>query len=172
MPRASAHVIAFAWALVVVGGVVLAVSYGSLPEQVVLYRSPWGAHPTMGPRSVFHVARIAAMGGGQLGAATAMAVAARGHPPWGRFWRWLALVAGAKTALECAGFVATHGGLVERAATASTGALVALFLLAAARWWRKGELRDPPPLGRASGVGLAASLVLWAACAAWPTMGR
>src|SRR6187402_3543934 len=101
LDRDAVRLLAVAWVLVVVGGVVLVLGYGSIPGAVVLYRSPWAGAPTIGAKSLLSVGRIVMMGIGQLGAATVMVLASRGSANWERFWRWLGLVAGMKTLLEC-----------------------------------------------------------------------
>lgn len=122
----------------------------------------------MGPRSALSVGRIAAMGIGQLGAATAMVFAARGADTWARFWRWLGLVAGVKTLLECVAFLMPQGSTLERALSSSTVAVVGLFVLSAARWWRRGELRSHPTPTRGPRIWLGASLALWGLSAVAP----
>jgi len=52
--------------------------------------------------------------------------------------------------------------------TFATIGVVAALLVLAARWWQRGEQRDPPPLIGAFRVWLVASLVLWAAAAIAP----
>lgn len=166
LKRESVRLLAIAWALVVLGAVVLVLGYSSLPGTVVLYRPPWADVPTTGPKSFLTVARIALMGVGQLGAATAMAFATRGSSCWERFWRWLGLVAGVKTALECVSLVAPAS--LDRAFTLVTLVVVAAFVVMAARWWRSGGLRDHPRLVGLPRVWLFASLGLWAVFAIAP----
>lgn len=103
---------------------------------------------------------------GQLGAATAMVFATRSAEPWHRFWRWLSVVAGAKTVLAYVSLGAPQefGGVL----TLLTIGVVAVFVVVAARWWRRGELREPPSLAGAPRFGLVASLGLWAAFAVAP----
>lgn len=170
LEREAVRVLAVAWMLVLIGGLVLFVGYRSIPEFVVLYRLPWADAPLVGPKSVLSVGRIVLMGVGQLGAATAMVLASRGSAPWGRFWRWLGFVAGVKTLLECVGFLMPQGSLAEQALTLATLAAVGLFMLRAALWWRRGELPDRPPLeGRARPL-LFGFLALWAVSAIAPRL--
>lgn len=162
----SVRLLAVAWGLIVLGALMLAFGYASLPESVVLYRPPWADAPTTGSKSFLTVGRIALMGVGQLGAATAMVFATRGSERWERFWRWLGVVAGVKTALECASLVAPTE--VERVFTLATIIAVAAFVVMAALWWRRGELRAHPRLAGAPRLGLIASLCLWATFAIAP----
>jgi hypothetical protein len=168
--RDLVRVLAAAWGAVAVGAVVLAVRYPNLPQTVVLYRPPWADAPIIGARSFVTVGRIALMGVGQLGAATAMVFASRAARAWERFWTWLGLVAGVKTLLECASFVLPQGSTLERALTFVTIAVVALFGLTAVRWWRRGELQAPPRLEGRPRVWLLAALALWAAFAVAPSV--
>ena len=159
-----------AWALVVLGALVLVAAYPTLPDSVVLYRAPWAAAPMTGPKSLFTVGRIPLMGAGQLGAATAMVFVARASAPWERFWRWLGLVAGVKTALEC-GWIATPNERgIHHAFTSATTAVVAAFVVAAVRWWRRGDLRDHPRLAGVPRVWLIVALGIWAAFALAPRL--
>lgn len=146
----------------------LFVAYRSIPEVVVLYRPPGADTPTVGPKSLLTVGRIVLMGVGQLGAATVMVFASRGDASWERFWRWLGLVASAKTLLECASLLVPHGSAIEMALTWSTLAVVGLFLLRAVGWWRRGGLRAHPPLTAGPRMWLFASLALWAVFALAP----
>lgn len=150
------------------GAVVLFASYDTLPDSVVVYRSPWADGSTMGPRSFVTVGRIAVMGSGQLGAATAMAFASRGSLAWERFWRWLGLVAGVKTLLECVTLVTPQGTGIERGLSLSTFAAVGAFALTAAWWWRRGELRAHRSITGPARIGLIASIALWAVAAVVP----
>lgn len=150
------------------GGLVLAFGYASLPENVVLYRPPWADAPMTGPKSFLTVGRIALMGVGQLGAATAMVFATHGSARWERFWRWLGLVAGVKTAIESVALVAPSELGLDHAFTMATIGVVAAFLVMAVRWWRRGELREHPRLDGAPRVWLVAALGLWAAFAIAP----
>lgn len=151
-----------------IGAVVLLASYAALPDSVVLYRPPWADAPTTGPKSLVTVGRIASMGAGQLGAANAMAFASHGSLSWERFWRWLGLVAGVKTLLECAAFVTPQGTTLERTLSLSTFAVVGVFALTAAWWWRRGELGPHRSISGPSRIGLIASITLWALSAAAP----
>jgi hypothetical protein len=64
-PRATPLAfLSVAWALVLIGALVLLVAYPNLPNQVPLYRSPWGT--AEGAKSWLTVGRIAFMGAGQL----------------------------------------------------------------------------------------------------------
>jgi hypothetical protein len=164
------RLLAIAWALVGLGALVLFVAYPTLPSEVILYRSPWGT--AKGPKSWLTVGRIALMGAGQLGAATAIVVDARSSTFWRPFWCCLALVAGVKTLLECLSMTATPGTTVEHALFISTLLLIGLFVLSAARWWRRGP-RDPhPPLTPAGQLALYASLGIWALFALAPRLIR
>lgn len=164
----AVRLLAVSWVLVMIGAVVLLVGYRSIPAVVVLYRPPWADAPTIGPKSLLTVGRIALMGVGQLGAATAMVLASRGSASWGRFWSWLGLVAGGKTLLECVGLLMPHESLAEQTLPLATLALVGLFALRAAWWWRCGDLRAHPPLTDGPRTWLLASLALWAVFALAP----
>ena len=168
LQRESVWLLAVAWGLVVLGALVLVLGYASLPESVVIYRPPWADAPTTGPKSFLTVARLALMGVGQLGAATAMVFATRGSAQWERFWRWLGLAAGVKTALECVALVVPAELGLDRAFTLATFAVVATFLVMAARWWRRAELRERPRLAGVPRLWLVASLGLWAVFAIAP----
>jgi len=168
--RDAVRLVAVAWVLAVIGAVVLLVGYHRIPEAVVLYRPPWGDAPVIGAKSFLTVGRIPLMGIGQLGAATAMVVASRGSAPWERFWRWLGLVAGVKTLLECVAFLVPRGSPAERALTLSTFAAVGLFALAAMWWWRRREFRAHPLLSAGPRIWLLISLALWAAFALVPRL--
>lgn len=159
--RQAQRFVVGAWALVLLGAAVLILGYGSIPDVVVLFRPPWAAAPTLGPKSLITVGRILSMGAAQVGVATVMVVSSRGTAAWGRFWRWLALVAGTKTLLECVGFVLSPGGILERAVALGTIAIVVCFLAAAASWWSRGELRAHPHLDRSQRAWCIASLALW-----------
>jgi len=158
----SVRLLAIAWGLAVVGALVLVVGYPRIPENVVFYRPPWADAPIAGSKSVLTVGRIALMGVGQLGAATAMVFATRASERWERFWRWLGVAAGAKTALECASFVTPNEPGLNLAFTLAMVAVVAALLAMATRWWRRGDLREHPPLAGAPRAWLLASLVTWA----------
>ena len=162
--------VAVAWVLVLMGAVVLALRYENIPGTVVVYRLPWADAPSIGPKSFFTVGRVVLMGVGQLGAATVMVAASRGSVPWGRFWRWLGLVAGAKTLLECVGLLTPHWSPAGQALTVSTFVLVGAFASSSLWWWRRGELRSHPPLTAGLLVGLLACLGLWAAFAIAPRL--
>lgn len=149
----------------------LLVGYPHLPKDVMLYRPPWGQEPLTAPKSPFSVGRLALMGVGQLGAATAMSVAVRSSASWLHFWLGLGLVAGMKTLLECAGLFAAEGSPLGWILTLSTFAVVGLFVLSALRWWRQGVLGAHPPVGGGPRIWLVASLALWAACAFAPLVG-
>jgi hypothetical protein len=166
--RRFRHLLALAWALVAIGAVVLIAGYSTMPDSIVLYRPPCADNPTLGPKSVVTVGRIAWMGVGQLGAATAMCVASRGSAGWERFWCWLGLTAGAKTLLESVSFVLREESATQRAAIGSTFAVVFAFALTASWWWGRGELRAHPQLTGFPRIWLAASLALWAVCAIAP----
>lgn len=168
LQRESVRCLAIAWGLVVLGALVLVVGYPSLPESVVLYRPPWADAPMTGPKSLLTVGRIALMGVGQLGAATAMVFATRASERWERFWRWLGLVAGVKTALECVSVVTPSEHGLDHAFTLATIVVLAAFVVMAARWWRRGDLREHPRLAGAPRVWLIASLSIWAAFAIAP----
>ncbi len=135
-----------------------------MPDNVALYRLPWAGGPTLGPKSVFTVGRIAWMGVGQLGAATAMCLASRSSAGWERFWGWLGLSAGAKTLLECMSFVLPEGSLSQRATLTLTFAVVFAFAGTALWWWRRGELRARPRITGHLRIWLVVSLALWAVC--------
>ena len=162
--------IAVAWVLVLMGAVVLALGYENIPATVVIYRLPWGDAPLTGPKSFITVGRVVLMGVGQLGAATVMVVTSRVSVPWGRFWRWLGLVAGAKTLLECLGLLMPHRSPAGQALTVSTFVLVGAFTLSSLWWWRRGELRAHPPVTGGLLVGMLAGLALWAVCAIAPRL--
>lgn len=166
----SVRLLAIAWFLVVVGAVVLVLGYGAMPGAVVVYRSPWADAPTIGAKSFLTVGRIVLMGVGQLGAATVMVLASRGSAPWARFWRWLGLLAGAKTLLECVALLMSHGSPAEKALTLCTFAAVAVFAVSSVWWWRRGDLRAPPSLTGGPLNWLLASLALWAAFAIAPRL--
>lgn len=168
LQRSSTRLLAIAWGLVALGALALLLGYASLPDAVVLVRPPWADAPATGPKSFLTVSRIAWMGAGQLGAATAMALGTRGSERWERFWRWLGLTAGGKTALECATLVTPKRLGLDPIFTLLTIAVVATFVVMAARWWRRGELREHPRLTGASRYWLLASLCLWAAFAVAP----
>lgn len=172
-PTLDRHAVRFlsvAWVLVVVGAVVLAIGYGSMPGAVVIYRPPWADAPTMGAKSFLTVGRIVLMGVGQLGAATVMVLASRGSAPWEWFWRWLGLVAGVKTLLECVALLMPHGSPAEQAVTLSTFAAVGVFVVRSAWWWRRGDLRAHPSLSAGPLICLLASLALWAVFALAPRL--
>ncbi len=168
--RHAVRLLAVAWVLVVVGAVVLVLGYGSMPGSVVLYRPPWADAPTMGAKSFLTVGRIVFMGVGQLGAATVMVLASRGSAPWERFWRWLGLVAGVKTLLECVALLMLHGSPAEQALTLSTFAAAGVFAVRSAWWWRRGDLRAHPSLSTGPLIWLLTSLALWAVFAIAPRL--
>jgi hypothetical protein len=168
LQRQSIGLLALAWGFVVLGALVLVVGYPSIPERVVLYRAPWAEAPMTGSKSWLTVGRIALMGVGQLGAATAMVFGARGSERWERFWRWLGLTASVKTGLECASLVTPSEPGLDHAFTWATIAVVAAFLVMAARWWRRGDLEAHPALAGAPRAWLIASLGLWAVFAIAP----
>lgn len=166
--RDDVRLLACSWALVTVGAIVLMLGYRHIPDEVVLYRPPGAEVPLTAPKSPFSVGRLALMGVGQLGAATAMVLATRSAAAWQRFWLGVALVAGAKTLLECASLLAAPGGVLARILTILTFAAVAVFVLVAVRWWRRGGLGPHPAVGKAPRLVLIAALALWAACAFAP----
>jgi hypothetical protein len=168
--RPAVRLLAVAWVLVAFGAVVLVLGYGGMPGAVVLYRSPWADAPTIGAKSFLTVGRIVFMGAGQLGAATVMALASRGSAPWERFWRWLGIVAGVKTLLECVALVVPHQSPAQHALTLSTFAAVGVFVVRSVGWWRRGDLRAHPPLRGGSLICLFASLALWAVFAVAPKL--
>ncbi|RYZ06413.1 MAG: hypothetical protein EOO73_15660 [Myxococcales bacterium] len=168
LQRQSVRLLAIAWGLVVIGALVLVAGYPSIPERVVLYRAPWAEAPMTGSKSLLTVGRIALMGVGQLGAVTAMVLGARGSERWERFWRWLGLAAGVKTGLECAQLVTPSESGLNQAFTGATLAVVAAFLVMAARWWRRGDLEAHPAPAGAPRAWLIASLGLWAVFAIAP----
>lgn len=170
LDRDAVRLLAVAWGLVVIGAVVLVLGYESIPGAVVLYRPPWADAPTIGAKSFLTVGRIALMGVGQLGAATVMVLSSRGSAPWERFWRWLGLVAGVKTLLECVALLMPHGSPAEQALTLSTFAAVGLFALRSVWWWRRGDLRAHPALTGGPLIWLLASLALWAVFAIAPRL--
>ncbi|MFO0601590.1 MAG: hypothetical protein U0324_00380 [Polyangiales bacterium] len=157
-----------AWALVALGAVVLWRRYDALPARVPVFRGVGGAE-VLRARSFLSVGRLVALGAAQAGAASAMARASREHPGWRRFWNAAAAVAGLKTLLECAGF-AQRAPRVERACLAGTALAVGAFLVVAARWWRRGELRAPPRPSRGTSAALALAFVLWALAVAVPAL--
>lgn len=164
----TVRLLASGWALGVLGILALAAGHQALPEHIPLYRVPWTGAALLAPRSIVSVGRIAAMGLAQLGATTAMAASARGAEGWERFWGWAAVAAGAKTLAECLGLFAPPATAAERVAFVAAAAPVALFLLAAVRWWRREALRAPPRLHGRPALGLSVALVLWAASAVAP----
>ena len=168
LDRHAVRLLAVAWVLVVIGAVVLVLGYGGMPGAVVLYRPPWADAPTIGAKSFLTVGRIVLMGVGQLGAATAMVFASRASAPWERFWRWLGLVAGVKTLLECVAFLTPRGSPAEQALTLSTFAAVGFFVLRSVWWWRRGDLRAHPRLTGGPLIWLLASLAFWAVFAIAP----
>jgi hypothetical protein len=170
LDRRAVRLLAVAWILVVVGAVVLVFGYGSMPSAVILYRPPWAAAPTIGAKSFLTVGRVVLMGVGQLGAATVMVLASRGSAPWERFWRWLGLVAGVKTILECVALLMPHGSPAEQALTLSTFGAVGIFAVRSVWWWRRGDLRAHPSLTGGPLICLLASLALWAVFAIAPRL--
>lgn len=166
--RNSIRLLTAAWGFVLLGVAVLVARYARIQDPVVLDRPPWADTATIGPKSLLTVGRIAMMGVGQLGAATAMVFASRDAAPWERFWSWLGLVAGVKTLLECAALTMPQGSGAEHALNLSTIGVVAVFLLTAAWWWRRGDLRTPPRLEGSFRTWLVASLALWALFALAP----
>jgi len=164
----SLRLLAFAWAFVAVGAAGLVLSYDSLPVAVIVYRPLWADAPTTGTRSFLTVGRIALMGVGQLGAATAMVFASRASFPWQRFWSWLGLVAGVKTLLECMTLMLPDGSGLEMLLTLSVFSVVGAFAVSAVWWWRRGYLRAHPALTRGPLFWLLGSIALWAAFAMVP----
>jgi hypothetical protein len=157
--RTTPLLLAVAWALILLSGLVLIISYPSLPGEVILYRSPWGS--ARGAKSWLTVGRIVFMGMGQLGAATAFVLIARSSAFWRTFWRSLAVVAGIKTLLECLAMTAPPGSVADQAFFVSTLLLVGFFVLGAARWGRRGFREPHPPLRPAGQLAVLASLTLW-----------
>jgi hypothetical protein len=170
LDRDAVRLLGIAWVFVLIGAVVLVLGYGRMPGAVVLYRPPWADAPTIGAKSFLTVGRIVLMGVGQLGAATVMVIASRGSAPWERFWRWLGLVAGVKTLLECVAILMPLGSPAERALTLSAFAAVGVFALRAASWWRRGDLRAHPALTGGPLIWLLAALALWAVFAIAPRL--
>jgi len=168
LPRVTVGLLAAAWATIALGGFVLAVGYERIPAEVVLYRPPGTEAPLTAPKSLLTVGRIAFMGAGQLGAATALVAAARESSGWRRFWLGLGVVAATKTLLECIGFVATPESATERALTIATFAVVGLFIVSALGAWRRRKLGPHPLLAGTPRFALLVSVAFWAAFALGP----
>jgi hypothetical protein len=153
------------WALVVAGAVILFLRYPTMPSLVPAYRV-LGRDPVWVARSPLSVARIAAMGVGQGGAATAMARSTRASSPWHGLWRWCVVAAGAKTLLECVGF-ASRDARIDVAMSVATGLLVVAACVAALVASRR--LGAPPRLSSGAKISVALWLLVWggfALCAA------
>jgi len=168
LDRTTVRLLALAWVLTGIGAAALVVGYAEVPDSVPLYRQPWGDAPIVGAKSIVTVGRFVTMGVGQVGASTAMAFAAAGTESWERLWRWAALTAGAKTLFECAALLATPASPIETLLLVLTGAVVTLFLGCVTRWWWKGALRSPPRVPFLHGLGVLASLAVWAGSAIAP----
>jgi hypothetical protein len=159
-----------AWALAVLGAAALVWGYDRAPEVVTLYRPPWLEAPITAPRSPLTVGRVAALGAAQLLAATAMVSAANASPAWASFWRWLAVVAGVKTLLECLTILTIPGSATERGLTAATLLSVGVFVAA-----HTNHLRSAPPHPPVTGpqrAWLGVALALWAVSAVGPALLR
>jgi hypothetical protein len=144
----------------------LVVGYSSLPEEIPLLRPPWADEALTAPRAWWSVGRLPLLGVAQVGAATTMAVGAHAHAAWGRFWRGVALTAGAKTALECGQLLALGAPTLERALSGLTLGVVLAFLAWASAGWRRGELGEAPAVPGRAKWALAAWFVIWVG-AAW-----
>jgi hypothetical protein len=165
----SAH-LTIAWACVLLGAAALAWGYERAPEVVTLYRPPWLDAPITAPRSPLTVGRIAAIGAAQLLAATAMTSATQASPAWSRFWRGLAMVAGAKTLLECLTILTLPGSLAERSLTAAMLLSVGVFVAAHANHlW---SAPPHPPVTGPQRAWLGGALALWAVSAVGPALLR
>jgi hypothetical protein len=162
----------FAWALLALCFVLLAVRYQGLPDLVPVYRSMGGVAHSL-PKSPFTVGRIACMGVGQLGLATtlrreAIRVGAGG---WERFWRLAGLAAAGKTVAESAqlaSFGAAWAQAVDAMFTLATVAPVLAFLTLAAGLWRRRELEKMPALSASGWAGVVFFAAIWLACAITP----
>lgn len=164
--------IVLSWALVVAGAVLLALVWDALPAEIPVYRSLSGQPTAWAERGAWSVARLPAMGAGQLGAITGMAAASRAHPGWMEFWRGAALVGGWKTLCECGQLAASaigSPGILDTTLFLAAVGPVLLFLGAAALAWRRGRLSGPAPRPTVAECAvIGASLALWLGFAALP----
>jgi hypothetical protein len=154
------------WMLVVAGAAVLFQRYESMPSLVPGYRMAFH-EATWLPKSFLSVGRIAAMGAGQVGAATAMAHATRASDRWRRLWQWCAVTAGAKTFIECIGFAA-RDPRVDAATFVATALIAVGAVVAALIAWRR--LGAPPPVTSRARVAVTVSLLLWGGLAVLPRL--
>jgi len=164
----------FAWLCVGLGALLLATRYAEMPENIPVYRSPVGT-AEVSRKSAAVVYRIAIMGIGQLGAATAMLLHSfrADNPGWSSFWSYASLAAGVKTLVECVHYAALGSGLLEMPDLAWIGVAlfpVFVFLALAAQLWRRGRFEHATHLSRTTRITVAISILLWFGFAILPTL--
>ena len=167
-------ILAACWATVVLALGVLLARLGSLPEFVPVFVSLTGTPTAWAPKSVPMVTRIAFMGAGQLGAATALVLgSSQGrHHGWARLFEYMAMAAAGKTLAESISLAGTATRWGVRAAPilqAITILIVVAFLLSAVVMWRRGLLRQFPDIKSLSTrVALVFSVTVWLVFATVP----
>ena len=162
------------WATVVLALGVLLARLDGLPESVPVFVSLTGIPTTWAPKSFAMVTRIAFMGAGQLGAATALAHGSSqgGYADWARLFEYMAIAAAGKTLAESISLAGTATRWGERAAPALqaiTILIVVAFLLSAVVMWRRSLLRQFPEIKSMNArVALVFSLAVWMVFATIP----
>jgi hypothetical protein len=153
----------------------LALRYADLPGLIPTYRDALGHATNYAPKSAAIVFRIAAMGLGQLVAATAMGLHARaaGNSGWTKFWGCASLAAAAKTLVECTQYAALgtplarqHPGVWFVAALLP----VIVFLGLAARLWLTKQLSNHAGMAftRRTTIAVCLALTIWLGFATLP----
>lgn len=162
------------WATVGLALGVLLARLDGLPASVPVFVSPAGTPTEWAPTSVPMVTRIALMGAGQLGAATALAHGSwrGGYADWARLFQYMAIAVAAKTLAESISLAGTGTGWGETMAPALhavTVLIVVAFLLSGIVMWRQGLLRHFPEINSlATRITLVLSAGVWLVFATIP----
>jgi preprotein translocase subunit SecG len=162
------------WATLALALGVLLARLGGLPESVPVFVSITGTPTVWAPTSIPMVTRIAFMGAGQLGVATALAYGSSrgGYADWTRLFGYMAIAVAGKTLAESislAGTATAWGETTAPALHAITVLIVVAFLLSAIVMWRRGVLgRFPQITQLGTRVALVLSAGVWLVFATIP----
>ncbi len=173
-PRRLTVILTGCWATLALALGVLLARLGGLPESVPVFVSPMGTPTVWAPTSIPMVTRIALMGAGQLGAATALAHGSSrgGYGDWTRFFGYMAIAVAGKTLAESislAGTATRWGETTGPALHGLTVLIVVAFLLSGLVMWRQGLLRQFPEIkSLGTRVTLVLSAGVWLAFATIP----
>lgn len=162
------------WATLALALGVLLARFDGLPESVPVFVSPSGTPTAWAPTSIPMVTRIAFMGAGQLGAATALALGSSRDAcaGWVRLFEFMAIAIAGKTLAESISLAGTATGWGEATAPALheiTVFIVAAFLLSALVMWWRGLLRPFPEIRSSrTRVTMVLSVGVWLVFATIP----